>query len=72
MMGPTLNRMHTDIREFPSGSKKQDHFGLMFVGNKYGSPHTVVILHKDFLDEWLPQVPLEMEQRQNKAHGVRE
>lgn len=38
MMGLTLNRMHTDIQETRSGCKKQFHFGLMFVGNNYGSP----------------------------------
>lgn len=63
--------MHTDIKEAGSGSNKQFHFGLTFVGNDMEVLHTVLILHKDFLDEWLPQVPAqEMEYRQNKPTSV--
>lgn len=49
--------MHTDIKEARSSSNKQFHFGLTFVGNDMEVLHTVLILHKDFLGEWLLQVP---------------
>lgn len=49
--------MHTDIKEARSVSNKQFHFGLTFLGNDMEILHTVLIIHKDFLDEWLPRVP---------------
>lgn len=61
-MGSALNHMHTDIKEARSDSKKQFHFGWMLAGNNVEVLHKVLMLHKDFVDEWQTQVPaLEME-----------